>query len=858
MAVLSATGVEAESDLAFAGLHELLRPVLDQLGELPDGQSQALAGALGLGPSAGADRFLVSAALLSLLAAAAEVRPVLCLVDDAQWLDKPSAEALVFTARRLRAEPAAILFCAREGDPRRFEAPGVHELVLAELDHGSAAALLERHAQGVPTSVRERLLAEAAGNPLALVELPAALSQAQLAGQDPLPEGLPLTTRLQAAFVQKAARLPETTQMALVISAVDDIGDAATVVRAVAQAGLPPDALDPAEKAGLIRAPAGTIVFRHPLVRSALYEAATLNQRRQAHTALAGALAGDEHADRRVWHQAMATLAADEEVAAALEASARRAQLRAAHSSAVTAFVRAADLSVDAGRRASRLAAAAHTAWAAGDPIRARGLIEQALQVTSVPERARLLFLKGVIEARCGDIRSALRILNECLDAASDPSLTLETLGEAAETAAFAGDFTQAADLGRRAATVTPATDRDRFLAAVLTGLSAAMTGDHARARRALSDAVTLAERLDDPRTLIWAASAAWAAPEIADGLSYATHAVAAARESGFVSMLPLALQLQATALLERDRFDMALIAAEEGYRLALDTGQVWGTSWHLATMALVEAIWGQAEKAREHAGQLLALGRSRDAPYLIGIAEWRLGILYLTEGRPDQAAGHLLAATAADSPESHPMIALRAIPDAVEAAVHAGRQPEITTRFARYQEWASRSPASEHTALCSRSRALLEPAQAGEHFHQALAAPAQLPPFWRARTELLYGQWLRRQRRRQEARRHLRAAVDLFGQLRAQPWEDRAAAELRAAGETTRTRGPSPLGQLTPQEQHIAGLVADGLTNAQIAARLFLSPRTIDYHLRKAFTKLGITSRTELARRVLPQRTMG
>ena len=235
MAVLSATGVEAESDLAFAGLHELLRPVLDHLGELPDGQSQALAGALGLGPSAGADRFLVCAALLSLLAAAAEVRPVLCLVDDAQWLDKPSAEALVFTARRLRAEPAAILFCAREGDPRRFEAPGVHELVLAELDNGSAAALLARHAQGAAPGVRERLLTDAAGNPLALAELPAALSQAQLAGQDPLPEALPLTARLQAAFAQKAARLPETTQMALVIAAVDDISEAATVVRAVAQ-----------------------------------------------------------------------------------------------------------------------------------------------------------------------------------------------------------------------------------------------------------------------------------------------------------------------------------------------------------------------------------------------------------------------------------------------------------------------------------------------------------------------------------------------------------------------------------------------------------------------------------------------
>jgi len=294
------------------------------------------------------------------------------------------------------------------------------------------------------------------------------------------------------------------------------------------------------------------------------------------HAALAAALSGEENTDRRVWHQAMATLTADEEVGAALEASARRAQLRAAHSSAVTAFVRAADLSIEPERRVSRLTDAAHAAWAAGEPSRARGLIERVSPVISGQERARLLFLNGVIEARCGDIRAALRILLECVNAASDPSLTLEALGEAAETAAFAGDF----------ATVAPTTDRDRFLAAVLTGLSAAMAGDHDRARRALGEVTAYAARLDDPRALLWAASAAWAAPEIADGLSYANHAVAAARERGLVSMLPLALQLQATALLDRDRFDMALAAAEEGYRLALDTGQAWGTSWHLATMA--------------------------------------------------------------------------------------------------------------------------------------------------------------------------------------------------------------------------------------------------------------------------------
>jgi len=854
MLVLSASGVEAESDLAFAGLHELLRPVLSYLAQIPGTQAEALTAALGLAPFAQPDRLLIGAAVLGLLAAAAEDHPTLCLVDDAHWLDRPSGDALVFAARRLRAEQLAILLGAREGEASRFEAAGFPELTLTGLDEQSAAAILADQARQVPPSVRDRLVTEADGNPLALLELPGGLSQEQLQGLVPLPDAMPLIPRLEGVFRQRARLLPEAAQTALLIAAADNTGDAPTVLQAAAALGLPADALDAAEKAALIQIRGTTITFRHPLVRSALYQAGTLSQRQRVHAALAAALSGEENTDRRVWHQAMATLTGDEEVAAALEASARRAQLRAAHSSAVTAFVRAADLSVEPERRASRLTDAAHAAWAAGEPSRARGLIERVSPVISGQERAKLLFLNGVIEARCGDIRAALRILLECVNAAGDPSLTLEALGEAAETAAFAGEFATAADLGRRAATVAPTTDQDRFLAAVLTGLSAAMAGDHDRARRALGAVTAYAAQLDDPRALLWAASAAWAAPEIADGLSYANQAVAAARERGLVSMLPLALQLQATALLDRDRFDMALAAAEEGYRLALDTGQAWGTSWHLATMAWVEAIWGRAEEARDHAEQLLALGRNREARYLIGIADWRLGMLHLTEGRPDQAADHLLAVTAADNPESHPMIALRAIPDAVEAAVQAGRQSQITTRLARYQDWVSRSPAGEHAALCSRSRALLEPAMAGEHFRQALAAPAVLPPFWRGRTELLYGEWLRRERRRTDARGHLRTALEVFRTLGAVPWAERAEAELRATGETARKRDVSAAETLTPQELQIAGLVTGGLTNKEIAAQLFLSPRTVEYHLRKVFTKLGIASRSELIRDGLPR----
>ena len=352
--VLRAAGVDAESDLAFAGLYGLLRPIAGQLGQLTETQRQALAGALGLAASTGFDRLLVSTAVLGLIAAAAEDHPVLCLVDDAQWLDGASADALVFAARRLRAERVAMVFAAREGERRQFRASGLPEMVLGGLVAPAAANVLDRAAPGVAPAVRERLLAEADGNPLALLELPGALTAAQLDGSVPLPEAMPLTPRLQNVFRQRIEALPGPTRLVLLLCAVSDTGDVATVLRAADVLQLPADALDPAEGAGLLRTDGGAITFRHPLVRSALYEAAPLSQRQRAHAALASALPGDQNADLRVWHQAMATLTGDEEVAAALEASARRAQQRAGHASAATAFERAAALTLDESRLAPR------------------------------------------------------------------------------------------------------------------------------------------------------------------------------------------------------------------------------------------------------------------------------------------------------------------------------------------------------------------------------------------------------------------------------------------------------------------------------------------------------------------------
>jgi DNA-binding CsgD family transcriptional regulator len=853
--VLRAAGFEAEADLAFAGVFGLLRPVLGHLDDVPEMQARALAGALGLAPSDAPDRFMVSAAVLGLLAAAAERRPVVCLVDDAQWLDRPSAETLVFAARRLAADRVAMVFAAREGEARHFDAPGVPSVTLAPLDPTAAEMLLATRGEAATPAVRTRLLAEAHGNPLALLELPVALTDAQLAGSSPLPDAIPLTPRLRTVFRQRIEGLPEATQTVLLLAAADETGDLATVLVAADRLGLAPDALEPAELVELIRISGDTVTFRHPLVRSALYDSATASRRQQVHAALASAFRGDEHADRRVWHQAMATLSPDEEVAAALEAAARRARGRAAHASAASALLRAAELSTDEDRRRRRLAAAAKAAWDGGQPDRARACIAAVLPQASGEMRADLLGLSGVIESRAGDVHAALRLLLECAEQTAEPSKRLEALAEAAEMVSFAGEYERAIEFGALAAQITPLTARDAFLVSLMSLMAASAAGEYGRARAAMDEVVAGAATLDDPRDLIWAVTALWAAPELVDAVDYAERAVDLARAQGLVSLLPVALRYQAAAELSRNHFERAQAAAEEAYRLFEDIGQTWGTSSLRATLSAIALVRGDLDAARRHSEAILATGRERGAPFLIAIANWRLGQIALVAGRPEEATDHLLRASATGTPESHPMVGMRLIPEVVEAALAAGREAEARDAFARYDEWVTRWPSDTHVALRDRTRALLDPAHAEAFFTAALANAAALPTMTRARTELLFGEWLRRERRRQDARTHLRTAAELFRQLGTPLWEERATAELRATGETTRKRDPSTIDELTPQELQIAGLVAEGKTNREIATQLFLSPRTIDYHLRKVFSKLGISSRTELVRSGLPDR---
>ena len=845
--VLRTTGIEAECDLAFAGPHGLLWPIVERLGELPEPQREALAAAFGLAPGSGSDRFLVSAGALSLLAAASEDGPVLCLVDDIQWLDLASAGALVFAARRIVAEGIVILFGTREGTSPRFAESGLPELVIDPLDRDCALALLDRSAPRAVPRVRQRLLAEARGNPLALLELPAALSDAQLVGRASLPEALPLTARLRSAFTQQLKRLPASTQAALLIAAAESGGEPRVIRRALAAAGLPDDALEPAEEAGMVRPKDGALAFRHPLLRAAVYESAPQARRQSAHAAVGDALASEEPPDRALWHPSMATDGPDEQLAKSLEASARQSQQRGGHASASSAFQRAADLSEAEGARGVRLALAAEAAWRAGQAERARSLVDHSMSVADQTHRVRLLYLSGVIEGRHGWLGHGVTTLRKAAALSEDPSLSLQMLREAGSMAVYAGDYEEMVAIGSSAAGHSPRTEVDRYIAAALGAYAADLSGDQARGAELSDVALELAMRLDDPMCLISAAHTAARRNAAADGLPYATRAVELARERALVSTLPFALQAQARALIGSSQFDLAYSAGEEGWRLALDVEQPWAASLNLAYLGKIDALRGADQLAESRTRELQALIATSGANALMSSVAMTLGLLELGRGRPGQALDRLLVVISTVRPESNPLFVL-GLPDAVEAAARTERLSEVAPHVDRFEAWARAFPNRVRLAVLARCRALIDDAAAEQHFLQAVELGDALSPFDRARSELLYGEWLRRHRRRVDARPHLRAVIETFQQLAVAPWEERARSELRASGETARKRGPATRDQLTPQELQIARLVADGMSNPNVAARLFLSPRTIDYHLRKVFSKLEISSRAELA----------
>ncbi|RDI53305.1 helix-turn-helix transcriptional regulator [Nocardia mexicana] len=844
---LRGTGIEVEAELPFAGLQLLLRPALADLGALAEPQRAALASALGLEAGSGNDPMLVGLATLSLLTEYAGDTGALLLVDDAQWLDRASRDALLFAARRLHAEGVAMLFAARDGEGA-FPVAGLSEHRLAGLSPEASAALLDEH--DLTPALRYRLLAEAHGNPLALRELPVALAAERSA--DFRTGALPLTDRLRLAFYGQVGRLPEPTQRLLAIVAADETGALDVLVRAAAVMDAGIDDLAPAEAAGLLQRDESAdtaVVFRHPLIRAVVVQRAPLGQRLAVHRALADALEAPEHADRRAWHLAAAATGPDEEVAAALEDTAARARERGGHEAAAAAYERAARLSVGTEARVRREASGAESALEAGDLTRA-GVLARRAASRDVGEdlRARLTQVQAISKFWHGEFPDAHRLLVEAAARDIGPEQAAGMLLQAIHTGWYLGEGPLSEVLERLAALPLP--DHDpiapaaRFVGRLLDRGPGPEPGALAR---------TLAEihergRISDQLRLILC-GVALARGQDGDADALATGLIAAHRDAGAAGRLPTALFFAAEVAVFTGRLRAARGLALEGRELARDTGQQQWVRQLSSVLAHLDALAGAEDECRASADT----GLAGDTPGSIAPgapwAHWSLGLLELGAGRAEAALSRFERLTR--EPLSHHICATRSVPDLVEAAVRVGAPERAAEAFARFEQWAESVRQPWADALVLRCRALLD---GGTHAERLYTDALRVHdrdgrPVEYARTALLFGEWLRRGRRKAEARTRLDDALEILDRVGMRPWADRARAELTATGATEN----SPRAQhrsatvLTPQELQIVRLAARGLSNRDIAAQLFLSHRTVGYHLYKAYPKLGVTSRGEL-----------
>ena len=835
MQVLAARGVEAESELPFAGLHQLVRPALHLLERLPEPQVAALQGAFGLTQRAGEDRFLISVACLTLLSELAETRPVLCLVDDAQWLDASSADALMFVARRLDAEGIVMLFAARDGGDGGFEAREIPELEVSGLDSDAAAALIASGTGGeVAPAVRDLLVEQSGGNALALVELPRALSAAQLAGLDRLPEELTVSQNVERVFREQVRRLPDATQQVLSLIAAEGSGRLAPVMRASEAAGVNPEALGFAEQAGLVSVRGARVEMRHPLVRSAILQGMSEGARRSAHRALADALDDDLRLDERAWHLAAAAVGQDAHAAEELERAGVRARRRSAHASAAAALERAAALSVDVASQGRRLVAAATAAWHAGQPDRASALLERADPLVSDRRlRADVEHLKGEIQLRCGVLLDACDILmaGAADIAAVDTRKALQMLLQAREAAGWAGDTPRTIETGHRAAALPKSDDpASRFLADLLVGVGSLYEGKTAIGLPLVLDVVARIDDFDEPGWVSWAATGAQAVGDEARAAVLLQRAIALARASGAVDELTYVLLSYVLMGLLAGRFDVAAEAAE-GLTLAREAGLPNAASTHLAMLAWFAAQRGEEGECRGSAATAIELARPSGGAFASSIAEWGVGLLELSSGRAAEAVTRLLSVPS----EGHPYFGLMSAPDLVEACVLAGREDDARAAAAAFDGFAQPGAPTWALALSARCRALLSTTDAASRTRcgctrRATARSTALEPSCSSASAGQAG----------ESREHLRAALETFEQLGANGWADRARAALQASGEAAERGDASALSRLPPQELQIARLVAEGLSNREVAARLFLSPRTIDAQLRNIFATVG------------------
>jgi DNA-binding CsgD family transcriptional regulator/tetratricopeptide (TPR) repeat protein len=869
MTVLQARGLEEEAELAFSGLADLFRPLVDQLETIPPPQAAALAGALGLGPAVAGDRFVVCAATLSLLATGADARPVLAIVDDSQWLDEASSEALLFASRRLEAERVALLMASREPEPAAHAFVGLDELTLSGLDRRAASGLLSDcvpHA--IAPQVIDRLMQVTGGNPLALRELAANLSETQLIGSAELGEPLPPAAGVERAFLRRVERLgPETRKALLVVAA--SSGVTSTIAAACELLGFPPTCLEPAEENGLIRSDDGRTHFSHPLLRAAVYHSATISARARAHTALAEGLTVDVEpesagahervslpaAERRAWHLAAAARGPDESVAAALENAAASARGRGGYAASATALDRAARLSPADKDRARRLVGAARDWLFAGHAGPALALLHDALASTEDErQRAAIQHLRAQVEMSQGEFVIAYELLESeaARIAAVDQAQTSIMLADAAMSASACGQIETAVRLSREAhALGTQAGGTAELAGDMIFGGLLVAAGEGKQGTPLVLRHAQLPEGEDPPPVVLqFMPTVLLVLEEYDKARALLDWLTASARNLSAPSLLVPALPLRADLGYRTGDWLAAYADAVEGLRLARETN---GNVLHaLAYLAQIEAARGLERECRGHSAELLSVGGRFGVGAALSYAHTFLGRLALGLGLIDEAIAELQ--TASSLMERHGVREpnwVQEAPDLIEAYVRAGRHTEATERLSDLQRKAERAERVWALAAAARCRGLLADDVVFEReFEEALAYHDRTPtPFERARTELCFGERLRRARRPSDARLHLRSALEMFDRLDAAPWTARARSELEASGENVRPRGDGGLRSLTPQELQLALIVGRGATNKEASAAFFVSPKTVEAHLHHIYVKLSIRSRTELAR---------